>query len=601
MPATTLPPRNAIAPEHTWNAPSVFASLADWDTEYQRLQDELPAFERYQGHLGENAQTLADALDMMFALANRVETLVMFAMISASVDTANQESVALQGKATSISGRVSGAVAFVDPELLVIGNDRLREWIGTEPRLAAYDHYFDNLFRSQAHVRSPEVEEVLGMATDPLATPRASTTMLTNAEIRFVPATSATGATSTVAQGTISTLLYSTDRETRRTAWENYADGYLAVKNTLAANLTGAIKTDIFHARARHYASALEAALFPNNIPLAVYQNVTETFRRNLPIWHRYWALRRRVLHLDTQYTYDIKVPLTAADPEISFAQAVDWISEGVRPLGEEYVSVLRRGCLEERWVDIYPNQGKRAGAFSYGTPGTHPFIVMSYDDTLKSMSTLAHELGHSMHSYLAWHTQPLVNCHYSHLVAETASNFHQAMVRAYLFDTHADRDFQIALIDEAMNNFHRYLFIMPTLARFELATHERVERGESLTADYMIDFLADLLAEGYGGEVALDRERDGITWAEFNHLFSNFYVFQYTTGISAAHALARGVLAGGDAAERYLAFLRAGNALYPIDALKLAGVDITAPDPIEQAFQVLDDTITRLEQLTTG
>ncbi len=600
MPATALPSRNAIAPEHTWNAPSVFASIADWEAEYRRVQDELPAFARYQGRLGESPQTLAGALDMMFALANRYETLAMFAMISSSVDTTDQEATALQGKASSLGGHVSGVTAFVEPELLAIRHERLREWTAVDPRLAAYDHYFDNLFRMQAHVRSQEVETVLGMATDPLAAPRASTTVLTNAEIRFAPATSTDGTTSPVAQGTINTLLYAADRETRRTAWEHYAGGYLAVKQTLAANLVGAIKTDIFRARVRGYASALEAALFPNNIPLAVYENVIETFRRNLPIWHRYWALRRRILHLDTQYTYDIKVPL-AADPNVAFTQAVDWICEGLRPLGEDYVEVLRRGCLEERWVDIYPNQGKRAGAFSYGTPGTHPFIVMSYDGTLKSMSTLAHELGHSMHSYLDWHTQPLVNCDYSHLVAETASNFHQAMVRAYLFDTHPDRDFQIALIDEAMNNFHRYLFIMPTLARFELATHERVERGESLTADYMIDFLADLIAEGYGGEVSLDHERDGITWAEFGHLYSNFYVFQYTTGISAAHALARGVLAGGDAAERYLAFLRAGNALYPIDALKLAGVDITTPDPIEQAFQVLAGTISRLEQLTAG
>jgi len=272
----------------------------------------------------------------------------------------------------------------------------------------------------------------------------------------------------------------------------------------------------------------------------------------------------------------------------------------GLKPLGDKYVNTLRQGCLQDRWVDIYPNQGKRQGAFSFGWRGTYPFIMMSYHDDLESMSTLAHELGHSMHSYLARKNQPFVYGDYSLFVAEVASNFNQAMVRANLFKTNSEPDFQIAVIEEAMNNIHRYFFIMPTLARFELEIHERVERGEGVTADDMIELMADLFSEGYGSEMHIDRQRVGITWAQFGHLYSNFYVFQYATGISAAHALAGRILEGTpDAATNYIKFLSAGSSLYPVDALKLAGVDMSTPEAVERTFAVLAGYVDRLGTLT--
>jgi oligoendopeptidase F len=286
--------------------------------------------------------------------------------------------------------------------------------------------------------------------------------------------------------------------------------------------------------------------------------------------------------------------------PEVSFDKAVEWICAGMEPLGNEYVEIMRRGVTKQRWVDVYPNQGKRAGAYSHGVPGTHPFILMSFNNDIFGLSTLAHELGHSMHSYFAWREQPLVYSEYSLFVAEVASNFNQALVRAHLLKESTDPAFQIAVIEEAMSNFHRYFFIMPTLARFELAIHERAERGEPLTANGMIELMNTLFAEGYGVEVAVDPERSGITWAQFpSHLYSPFYVYQYATGISAAHALARRVLGGtSTAAEEYLQFLKAGGSLYPLDALKLAGVDMMSAEPVEQTFEVLGDMVDRLEQL---
>ncbi|MCB0152266.1 MAG: oligoendopeptidase F, partial [Caldilineaceae bacterium] len=490
--------------------------------------------------------------------------------------------------------------SFAEPEMMGLGFATLRAWLADSPRLAIYAHYIDNLERMSAHVRSAEVEELLGQVEDPFRTAANTHGILTNSEIPFAPATSEDGVEQfEVTHGSLGALLSSPDRTVRRTAWESYADGHLAYKNTMANALAAGVKQDVFRARARRYDSSLEAALTPPNIPTAVFHNLIATFRKNLPTWHRYWRLRRKVLGVETLHEYDIKAPL-ASHIDVPYRQAVDWICEGMAPLGEEYVSILRRGALDERWVDIYPNKGKRLGAFSYGGPGTHPFIMMSYNDDVFSLSTLAHELGHSLHSYFSWRTQPMIYGRYTLFAAEVASNFNQALVRDYLLRTNPDRDFQIAVIEEAMSNFHRYFFIMPTLARFELELHERVERGQPLTSSAMIELMADLFAEGYGDDLVMDRERTGITWAEFStHMYSNFYVYQYATGISGANALAAGVLAGADGAvERYLEFLHAGGALYPLDALQRAGVDLSAPEPVDAAFAVLADYVTRLEGL---
>ncbi|MFO7320653.1 MAG: oligoendopeptidase F [Chloroflexota bacterium] len=596
---TMLPARTEIAPEFTWNATSVFESPEAWSAELGRLSDELQELSAFQGKL-DSAARLADWFDRVATLAERVGHVFVYAIMSQSVDTTDQEATAMAGQASTLMSNFVAATAFAEPEILALGRDRLRQWQKEDVRLRLYEHYFDNLFRQQAHVRSAEVEEILGMARDPFATIEQTADLLTDADIVFKRAVGADGQAYPVAQSTITHLLHHADREVRRTAWESYADGYLAFKNTLASNLTASIKRDVFYARARRYRSSLEAALFENNIPPAVFHNLLDTYRKHLPTWHRYWRVRRQALGLSDLHPYDIWAPLATQQPEVSYTQAVEWIAAGMQPLGEAYVSALRQGCLQDRWVDVYPNRGKRQGAFSFGWRGTHPFIVMSFANDLASMSTLAHELGHSMHSYLTWRNQPMIYSDYSLFVAEVASNFNQAMVRAYLLEQFQEPQFQIAVIEEAMNNFHRYFFIMPALARFELEMHERVERGQGLTADAMSAYMADLFEEGYGGEMVVDRDRVGITWAQFSHLYTAYYVYQYATGISAAHALAAPILRGEPgAAERYLQFLSAGGSLYPIDALKLAGVDMESPEAVEQTFAVLSDYVDRLARLT--
>jgi oligoendopeptidase F len=437
------------------------------------------------------------------------------------------------------------------------------------------------------------------MLADPFNGAWTTSSMLTNADLRFQAAAGSDGATHDVSQSTLTHLMDHPDREVRRTAWENYHDQYLAFKNTLAAAYGASLKQSVFGMRARRYDSTLAASLFPHDIPTAVFHNLIDVFRQNLPTWRRYWAFRRRALGLDILHPYDVWAPLAANSPQIPFEQAVEWICQGLAPLGDDYVAIMRRGCLQERWIDLYPNVGKSQGAFSTGAPGTHPFIMMSYTDSMRSFSTLAHELGHSMHSYLTWKHQPVVYGDYSLFAAEVASNFHQAMVRGHLLRANPDPAFQISLIEEAMSNFHRYFLVMPTLARFELEMHQRAEAGLGLTADFMIDRMTELFAEAYGPDMHIDHDRLGITWATFGHLYADYYVFQYATGISGAHACAQRILDGVDgAAADYRRFLSAGGSLHPLAALALAGVDLSRPEAVEATFAVLSDYVDRLEKL---
>ena len=524
----------------------------------------------------------------------------MYAGFSYAVDTTNQHAAGMRSKAQGVYGQVLSAVSFIQPEILAIGRETLNEWMNQNEKLALYRHSFDDLFRKQEHVRSAEVEEILGLVTDPLQGPGNSTGMLTNADFNFKPAKDHKGNKLEVTQGTISSLMHNPDRKARRTAYENHMDRYIEHKNTLASNLAHSIKANVFYMRARKHESSLAASLFDLNIPTDVFHNLIVTFRKNLPVWHRYFEIRRKALGLKKLRYYDIWAPITKKKVKVPFERAVELICESLAPMGRDYVETVRRGCLQERWVDVYPNQGKMEGAFSWGTQGTYPVINMSYTDEVNSMSTLAHELGHSMHSYLTWKNQPFVYSEYSLFAAEVASNFHQAMMRGHLLKTVTDKNFQLALLEEAVGgNFFRYFFQMPTLARFELETHEREERGEPLTADSMIDLMADLFAEGFGPNFDMDRERVGMTWSTFGHLFADYYVYAYATGISGAHALAGRVLRGEPSAvEDYLGFLKSGSSDYSLNVLKKAGADLTAPQTVEETFAVMENYIDRMEQL---
>jgi oligoendopeptidase F len=596
----TIPVRSAVPREFTWDLESLFATTEDWETEFQRVSAALGEFDRFRGHLADGSAVLLDFFETYERVLRPLGIVAQYGRLGAEGDTTDAPAAARRGRVQGLMARAASALAFHEPELMALGFATLRAWRQTEPRLELYAHYFDMLERNQAHVRSVEVEELLGALSEPFGTVGQIAVALSDADLAFRPAQDSRAAPLEVVQGSYKSLILHPDREVRRSAWESYQDAFRGVQHGLANTLAAATRQHVFVARTRRYHSSLEAALGAKFIPVEVFHRLIDVFRRNLPTWHRYWRLRKRVLGVDTLREYDLRAPIGPGEPRVPFEQAMEWICAGMQPLGDDYVATMRRGVLEERWVDRYPNRGKRSGAFSSGAPGTHPFVLMSYSDDISSLSTLAHELGHSMHSYYSTRAQPLVYARYGSFLAEVASNFNQALVRAYLLRTQAAREFQIALIEEAMGNFQRYFFLMPTLARFELAIHERAERGAGLTAREMSTLLAGLFREGYGDEVAMDEERTGITWAQFPiHLYANFYVYEYATGISAAQALAAPIVAGdAEAAERYRAFLRSGRSRYPLDTLRAAGVDMTTPEPVESAFATLAGLVERLETL---
>lgn len=602
MPAS-LPRRSDVPLADRWDVEAVFPSDAAFDEAFRAAERSIQGLDRFKGSLTTSAARLLEALRERDRLAVEVDRLALYASMHAATDATDQRNLARVDRTTDLSARFNAAVAYVEPELAALPDDRLEALLGETPELEVYRHYLDKLLAVRDHIRSPEVEEVLAAAVPLAASSGAVHRALENSDLQFASVRDEHGQEAQISPATITRLTASPLRSVRRDAWQAYSDAYLGVKNTFAAALAGAIKRDVFFARARGYPSAREATMIPKRIPTAVFDNLISVVRAHLPLWHRYWEVRRRALGVEALEPYDLHVPLATSEEKVDFTTAVELLAAGLAPLGHEYVEVARRGLTAERWVDKYANVGKRGGAFSTGAYGTRPFIMMSYQDSLLSLSTLAHELGHSMHTWLTWRHQPPIYENYSMFVAETASNFNQALMRAFLLrradERGVDERYRVAVIEEGMANFHRYFFTMPILAQFELDMHERVERGEAVTADAMSEKLVGLYREGYGGKVRVDEPRIGIIWAQFPHMYGNFYVYQYATGIAAANALADAVLKEGEpAARRYLEFLKAGDSLFPLDALRVAGVDMSTPEPIQRAFAVLERHVAQLETM---
>ncbi len=604
---TTTPPlkRADVPLEQTWSRESVFESWEAFQQELDDIAASLPGLGKFAGRLAESATVVAEWLDTYSQIRGRISRLGVFTRMATAVDTNDVEAKAKLGQVTSLQSKFNATAAFAEPELLTLG-EKLLDWAQWEPELNKYTHYFENLLRQQPHTLSPDMEKLLGMLQDPFAGTFQTYGQLTNTDMKFPDALDSEGQLHSVAQAIIPPIgIQSRDRVLRRNAWENFCDQHRAMENTLANNLITSVKQHIFLARARGYGSVLESRLAPSNLPVEVFHNLVDTFKANLPVWHRYWAAKRKALGVDQLHPYDIWAPIIEDEPELTYRGVVDWLCAALEPLGADYVNTLRCGALEERWVDYAQNEGRGQGAFSNSVHGNHPFVFNTFNGSVEAMSVLAHELGHSMHSYLTGHNQPEIYNGFgasgkSSAVAETASNFHQAMLRAYLREAKADdKNFQLALIDEAMFNFHRYFFIMPTLARFELEVYTRAERDQPLNATILNDIMRELYAEDYGDTMTDDPDRTAITWGQFLHLYIPYYSFQYSVGISAANSLAERILDGkSDAVSNYLAMLKAGWSMHAPDLFKLAGVDMTQPETVKKTFSVLERLVEQLETL---
>jgi oligoendopeptidase F len=593
--------RSEVPKEKTWNVESLFSSKEAWESELEALTASAPKLASFSGRLGESGPVLLEALTHRYELYARAHRATMFASLQSSTEATNPEFSSMESQARMVFAGLAAAGAFFEPELLTLEPKVLEAFMLNTPGLETYRHFFDDLQSQKPHIRSAEIESLLAEAGDPLNTPYVASNAATQADMTFESITNA-GSSLAVSHSSIGELLVHDEKTVRKAAWESYADGHLKFQNTLGATLQGSVKAYVFETRVRNYANSLERSLAQNHIPVPVFENLLETFKANLPTWHRFWALRKKAfggtLPTHDVPLYDSLAPLVPS-PKITYREACELICKGMASLGAEYVDPMRRGLLEDRWVDYAQNQGKGSGAYSSGGPGSIPFIFMSWSDDLFAMSTLTHEIGHSMHTYFTGQTQPIVYNHYSLFVAEVASNFNQAMVRAMLLRENTDPKYKLAVLEEAFANFHRYLFVMPTLARLERELYARLEVGKAISAPWLSERVVELFSEGYGGHVEIDAERLGSGWMNFGHLYAPFYVYQYATGIAAANALAKDVFEQSEpAAKRYLDFLKSGSSVYPLEALKIAGIDMNSPEPVERGFAVLKSMVDELERL---
>ncbi|GAC1452787.1 MAG: oligoendopeptidase F [Ktedonobacterales bacterium] len=599
MSAATLPKRSELPKEYTWDLESIYPTDADWERDFARVVATLPRLASFKGRLGESGQTLLAAFHAQDEASEVLGRLFVYAQMRQHEDNANSTYQALADRATTLANDFYTAVSYVTPEILAIPEERLRSMLATETGLQVYQHALDEILRERPHVLSAEMEGLLAQTADLGDAPERIYEMLNNADLKLPTVHDEQGQAVQLTQGNyVPRFLENRSREVRRAAFEAMLGTYRGNRNTLAATLAAQVKRNMFYSRARHYGSALEAALSPRNVPVSVYNTLIETVDRNLPVLHRYLDLRKRVLHLDELHMYDLYVPIVAdVEYKVPFEQAREHVAQALAPLGPDYIQALRQG-FASRWIDVLENEGKRSGAYSSGAYGTHPFVLLNYQESMDNMFTVAHEMGHSMHSYFTWRTQPYVYGNYTIFVAEVASTLNEALLTNYLLQTTQDRAVRLYIINHYLETFRTTLYRQTLFAEFERDIHARAEAGEALTPDLLSTVYKGLNEKYYGPRVAVD-DLIAIEWARIPHFYSSFYVYQYATGISASAALAQRILTEGQpAVERYLRFLRSGSSDYSINLLREAGVDMSSPEPVQQALDTFGRYIGEMERL---
>jgi len=583
-----LPSREEIDGRYKWRLEDIYATDDLWEDDFARLRAMIGQFNQVEGQLGGSAEDLLKCMKLNDQVGETLGRLYIYAARRSDENTADHTYQAMRDRISGLRVEANQATAFIAPEILAIPEATLWDFVNANEELGIYRHYLEDLVRSKAHILPAEEEELLALAGDVTRSPSQVFSMFNNADITFPAITDEDGSEVEVTKGRFFTLQRSADRRVREDAFEALYTEYNRWSNTLAALLSSQVKRDIFYARARKYGSSLEAALDANNIPVAVYDNVVNTINDNLEPMHRYMSLRKRMLSLDELHPYDLYVPLLPElKKETPYEEALKQIERGLQPLGSKYVTDLRTG-FTSGWIDVYENKGKRSGAYSAFSYGTHPYILMNYNNTLDDMFTLAHEMGHSLHSYYTGKTQPYVYGDYTIFVAEVASTLNEALLMDYLLNQYID-------------NIRGTVYIQALFAEFEKTIHEKAEAGEALTAEVLNAICRDLYERYYGPDFVMDETYE-LNWARIPHFYRTFYVYQYATGFSAAEALAQKIIEGDtEARDRFLTFLTRGSSDYSINLLKDAGIDMTSPEPVEATAtlmgRLLDDTEALLEE----
>ncbi|KYG32416.1 oligoendopeptidase F [Alkalihalobacillus trypoxylicola] len=596
--AKVLPKRQDIPVEKTWDLEDIFETDELWEQEYQEIKEKMPELQQYKGKLSQSAQVLYEALEAEHQLSEKLGKLYTYAHMRYDQDTTNSFYQGLDDRVKSLAAQFGQIVSYIVPELLSIEEEKLERFIQEHEGLSLYKQMLDELNEQRAHVLSEAEEALLAQASEVTSSASNTFGMLNNADLKFPVIKDENGEDVQITHGRYIRFLESSDRNVRKEAFQSVYKTYGSYQNTFASTLSGQVKRNTFYSKVRKYESARQAALSKNHIPEVVYDQLVETINEHLHLLHRYVKLRKKVLGLDELHVYDLYTPLIKdVKMEIPYEEAQQLVLKGVEPLGEEYVSVLKDG-FSKRWVDVEENEGKRSGAYSSGAYGTMPYILMNWQNNIDNTFTLAHEFGHSLHSYYTRNHQPYVYGNYTIFVAEVASTLNEALLNDYLVKNTKDEKQKLYLLNHFLEGFRGTVFRQTMFAEFEQLIHEKSASGEALTPDLLTSLYYDLNKKYFGDDIEMDQEI-GLEWARIPHFYYNFYVYQYATGYSAATALSKQILEEGQpAVDRYLDFLKAGSSQSPIEVLKKAGVDMTSSEPIKQALKVFEEALNEMEQL---
>ncbi|WP_254864586.1 oligoendopeptidase F [Halovivax gelatinilyticus] len=592
-----VPDRESVPEGDRWAIERIFDSDQAWREAYDEAAERVEAFESYEGRTTESANRLLEVLSTRDDVMRQVQTVYTYAGMRRDEDTADQDRQAMASRAETLISQAASAMAFIEPELQELSSEQFETFVDEEPDLEVYRQHVDDVLRMKPHTRSPEVEGLLADLGEVTGAPGSVYSMLANADMTFPTVEDADGEAVEITQSNVVNLLKRPDREFRQTVYEAYFDEWAAVRNTVSTAYAKSVTADVRLARARNYETAREASLHGANIPVEVYDTLVEAVNDNLDALHRHAELKRRALDVDELRMWDVYMPLTGGEgPDVSYEEACGHVIEAVAPLGEAYQSRLAEG-LDSRWVDVYENEGKRSGAYSGGAYDTDPYILMNYQDDVASMYTLAHELGHSLHSDYARENQPPVYAGYELFVAEVASTVNEALLTEHLLETVDDPDFRVHVLNEFVERIRSTFFRQTLFAEFEHRVHELEEASEPLTADRLDEVYGDLKGRYY--EPATLDDRIAREWMRIPHFYRAFYVYQYATGISAALALADDILTEGEsAAADYREFLSLGSRKYPLELLEVAGVDMRSSESIERAIGRYGDRLDELAEL---
>ncbi|MDD6089937.1 MAG: oligoendopeptidase F [Candidatus Limivicinus sp.] len=599
MEANRIPERNEIPAEYTWDLTDIFESDEAWLSEYEALMHVPEKLAEYEGRLGGSAEALLEFLQLEDDISVRLEKLMGYAGCKADQDTTDSRYQDLRSKGVGCCVAISGAAAFSTPEIIAIPEQTLDGFFRSRPELGIYRRSLYRLRRRAEHILSPAEERLLAAAGEMADAPDSICGALRNADLHFDDAVDSEGRRHPLSAGTLVPLMESTDRALRKSAFDNCYRRYGEFRNTVAATLDSQFKQLRFFAGARKYPSTLSAALDATEVPESVYLNLIDSVHRNMDKMHRYVALRKKLLGVDELHMYDVYTPVVPdAAVTISYDEAKKTVLEALSVLGGDYTELLELG-FNSRWIDVYENRGKRSGAYSSGSSRPHPYVLLNQKDNLESMFTIAHEMGHALHSYYSCHNQPVNTGDYVIFVAEVASTCNEVLLMRHLLGKTRDKKERAYLINHFLDQFKGTVYRQTMFAEFELEMGRLSEAGQALTADLLCERYRALNELYYGPDMVCD-EGISLEWARIPHFFYNYYVFQYATGFSAAVAIAERILAeGAPAVADYKRFLSGGSSTDPISLLKIAGVDMSRPESIDSALALFGELITELDKLS--